>query len=1129
MATKADFEKHVAEIIRLSGRLPSSVPLGMTKDKLYKTFTAVSGASPFETFNRRFDIVFGEGCRDAEGRLFHLRQGGNGLGIVCSYLRGLAKGVQELPFDIMNIKVARLADELTILTSKSDVQADPAPVVPTAGQPLKLKIPARPSIQHGATLTSNASVPSEGRQPVIGPLDDDQHAGIQALARAAPPQASTVLPAAPAVVPSASSVTPPAAVTKSTRSVGAGSKRQLPLDAVLKGPPLATFAGDDEKDKDYKQPRRLRSRSTSKTPDRIFNSDGEEILEDVQRMSRKRPAEVISGMSSSASDDDAFKDTEPAPTEKARKGKSSKTATSKRAPRSSSGKYKRPTPRPKKKAKQASSSGNEQAVSSGEESDGKTALRQVEAQDAAASRKRGPTNTSLQHWHAPVPVRDRNLGNRWQFKCRYCAAVRTFKRTLLGATADFDKEPRKPSLANLASHLKEDHPDLAKGIPVTEDGKSSVDHGYTLASAKLMEGYLKEGQLNPALEPTKKGFYRLFAAWILDDNMPFTSGESPSLARLFKYLKINFILPSDTTVRNVLAQIFAELHGKVVHEFSAVRSKIAYSTDTWSTRQMVFTFAGTLAHFIDDDWKLVERLVDFYHIQDDEHKGQQAAKALTMDNASANDVLARTLSRLLLRRYGLHFSPENGRIRCIAHVVNLVVQSIVHELFEADDPALADYYELWNKHLPFHYDAATDDENTQFDWEASSKDDGTDIIDIDGAEADAGSATEDDEDDEEDEDDDPLDGNVSPGQSALKKLRHIVNKIVSSPQRRSSFRKVAHTVYTSSSAEDTRRRKLMVIRDVATRWNYTHAMIERGLLMQEAIDTWVFKNKQLRSFLLSAAEWQTLRQLGGILEVFTNVTKEMSHGGRPTLPFVLPLYERMRKALQQHIDNSTGLSPSLRNAAAAGLIKLNQYYEYAKESHYTIIATVLHPSLRTSWFKNALGADVCTRAEVLFKHAYEEYSTSATSSTADETRTPAATATRSAEDNGFLDDAVKVGVAGNPNEQDAHAAEEKPELERYLAGDGGHGELRDPLSWWKKHAVSFPVIARMARDFLAIPATSVAVERLFSKSRHLCTDVRASLRALTITEAMCVKYWIRSGLLSIQPPTTPAPAPRPPA
>jgi hypothetical protein len=42
---------------------------------------------------------------------------------------------------------------------------------------------------------------------------------------------------------------------------------------------------------------------------------------------------------------------------------------------------------------------------------------------------------------------------------------------------------------------------------------------------------------------------------------------------------------------------------------------------------MVFSFAGTIAHWIDDDWQLVERLVDFHHMGDKEHAGAHAAKA----------------------------------------------------------------------------------------------------------------------------------------------------------------------------------------------------------------------------------------------------------------------------------------------------------------------------------------------------------------------------------------------------------------------------------------------------------------------------------------------------------------------
>jgi hypothetical protein len=53
----------------------------------------------------------------------------------------------------------------------------------------------------------------------------------------------------------------------------------------------------------------------------------------------------------------------------------------------------------------------------------------------------------------------------------------------------------------------------------------------------------------------------------------------------------------------------------------------------------------------------------------------------------------------------------------------------------------------------------------------------------------------------------------------------------------------------------------------------------------------------------------------------------------------------------------------------------------------------------------------------------------------------------------------------------------------------------------------------MVRDFVAIPGTSVSVERLFSSARNLCHETRASMKSDTITEAMLTKMWIKAGLL----------------
>ena len=53
---------------------------------------------------------------------------------------------------------------------------------------------------------------------------------------------------------------------------------------------------------------------------------------------------------------------------------------------------------------------------------------------------------------------------------------------------------------------------------------------------------------------------------------------------------------------------------------------------------MVFTFAGTIASFIDEDWQLVEQMVNFYHIQDKDHEGEWAAKAFIKTAAERGDL-----------------------------------------------------------------------------------------------------------------------------------------------------------------------------------------------------------------------------------------------------------------------------------------------------------------------------------------------------------------------------------------------------------------------------------------------------------------------------------------------------------
>src|SRR5260221_1033134 len=86
MSTPITIGSLVKEINTLSNTLADSVPKGSKDDKIWTVMNTEERDSPHETFNRRFDVLFGEDCRDEDGRLHHIRQGKLGMGFVVMYL-----------------------------------------------------------------------------------------------------------------------------------------------------------------------------------------------------------------------------------------------------------------------------------------------------------------------------------------------------------------------------------------------------------------------------------------------------------------------------------------------------------------------------------------------------------------------------------------------------------------------------------------------------------------------------------------------------------------------------------------------------------------------------------------------------------------------------------------------------------------------------------------------------------------------------------------------------------------------------------------------------------------------------------------------------------------------------------
>ena len=88
------------------------------------------------------------------------------------------------------------------------------------------------------------------------------------------------------------------------------------------------------------------------------------------------------------------------------------------------------------------------------------------------------------------------------------------------------------------------------------------------------------------------------------------------------------------------------------------------------------------------------------------------------------------------------------------------------------------------------------------------------------------------------------------------------------------------------------------------------------------------------------------------------------------------------------------------------------------------------------------------------------------------------------------------------------------EVDRYVRFTSLPDHTADPLIWWKAAESKFPTIAKMARDYLAIQATSVAIsESIFSQSGQLITPRRASLAEESIESSLLCRSWLRSDAL----------------
>ncbi|KDQ05698.1 hypothetical protein BOTBODRAFT_91800, partial [Botryobasidium botryosum FD-172 SS1] len=218
---------------------------------------------------------------------------------------------------------------------------------------------------------------------------------------------------------------------------------------------------------------------------------------------------------------------------------------------------------------------------------------------------------------------------------------------------------------------------------------------------------------------------------------------------------------------------------------------------------------------------------------------------------------------------------------------------------------------------------------------------------------------------------------------------------------------------------------------------------------------------------LTDAEWV---RLGDIMCALKVVQQVMSSETTPTLSMAIPAME----SLVVKWEELAVQKPQLRTMISAGQGKINQYLGRMQGSKVYAIAMLVNPACKLLWINRRWSHEKRLRAISWIEEEVVKYASLPARNNGPPPQKEARTAAWVAMTDGLFTD------------QDHGVQHPAPlaaldELQLYLqAGLEPLGV--DIVEWWDVHSRRYPVLFRIAMDYLPIQASAVPCERVFSSS-----------------------------------------------
>ncbi|CAF0958396.1 unnamed protein product [Didymodactylos carnosus] len=279
-----------------------------------------------------------------------------------------------------------------------------------------------------------------------------------------------------------------------------------------------------------------------------------------------------------------------------------------------------------------------------------------------------------------------------------------------------------------------------------------------------------------------------------------------------------------------------------------------------------------------------------------------------------------------------------------------------------------------------------------------------------------------------------------------------------------------------------------LVQDVETRWNSGFYMIQRFVEEEQPLLLCFINPDFLRRFkdtrIVTGIDFCTLKLLLKILEPLEEMTRDISSATTSTMSLILVFLTVVLNSLEPDLTRIDDMRIAMNS-------QLNKWFKESFLNKFYLLSTILDARFKhftfvqpSSFQANGVAAKTLVDwnsngalvlAEKFLHNEYLIMSTPAPGTTRASSPLPSPPPTS------LLSRIVTKQHSVISNEYTSYLSEP---------------EIRDnecALVWWRKNQSRCPTIAKIARKFLCIPATSTPAERVFSLSGFITNERRSRL------------------------------------